>query len=117
MLADAESVPVRGGIARPAPAKIVVGVAIFVGGFVLAFEVSSFGLQAVSLRVPLFIAAGVIVFGAGLHKVLWAPPRDKASYSPAARWIISAVLAVFLSTTITIAGVLLVALALLGGGR
>ncbi len=90
---------------------------MFVGGFVLAFEASSFGLQAVSLRIPVFIAFGVIVFGIGLHKFLWAPPRDKASFSPMARRAISAVLAIVLAIATTLVGGLLVALVLLGGGR
>lgn len=69
------------------------GIALLCAGFFGSFFAGAVGFDALRPVLPLVMLAGVVVFGTGLHKVLWAPPRDTSSVPPALRAVVSALAA------------------------
>ena len=57
------------------------------------FFAGALGLDGLRPALPLVVVGGVVVLGTGIHKALWAPPRDTSSIPASLRPVISAVVA------------------------
>lgn len=103
-MSDTRSATQTAGVAPSGGRRMALGGAVWIGGFVLIFQASALGLDAVRPFIPFLLVGGVIVFATGLHKVLWAPPRDKMAIPAALRPIISGAIAVALSMCLSFVG-------------
>ncbi len=104
MMPDTHGATQTGGVAPSGGRRMVLGGAVWIAGFVLISQASALGLDAVRPFIPFLLVGGVIVFATGLHKVLWAPPRDTMSIPAALRPIISGAIAIALSMCLSFVG-------------
>jgi hypothetical protein len=74
--------------------RIAGGIAVLCLGFLGAFFAEGLGLNGLRPALPAMMVIGTVILGTGIHRVLWAPPRDASSIPSSVRPVISAVLAV-----------------------
>ncbi len=99
-----------GRAARAPVGRMIGGIALLCAGFLGSFFLGSLGLDGLRPFLPLLMVAGIVVFGTGLHKALWAPPRDTSSIPPALRPVVSALAALAVAAGISFVGGLVVGL-------
>lgn len=93
--------------ARPtgsAVARIAGGIAILGVGFLGTFFAGTLGLDGLRLALPLLMMVGVVVLGTGVHRLMWAPPRDFSSIPPSIRPVISALIALAAASCLSFIG-------------
>jgi hypothetical protein len=96
----------RGAVLGRAALKMGLGTAVWIAGFVLFVSAAKLGIEPLRPILPIVLVAGVVLFGMGVHEVLWAPPRDTSTLPRFVRAIISGAVAIAFSSSLSfIAGI------------